>query len=208
MPQLVLSRSEHAVTVKYADAPVEGYPVVIAKRNPSDANQQWGFSPTGQIYSLSKPSLVLTYVGDHDIEDITANETPSQSNSPEEQVSRGLENLNFMDELELDGQMSITEGVSQQPTPSLSDQTEESTETGLAKLKDEFLGQNYSLVLLPKKQGEGTQRWAVKQEDLKNIGQWKNSTIRNPEWNKRALSWPVNEDGTWNIVGKQITNST
>lgn len=127
-------------------------------RNPSDANQQWGFSPTGQIYSLSKPSLVLTYVGDHDIEDITANETPSQSNSPEEQVSRGLENLNFMDELELDGQMSITEGVSQQPTPSLSDQTEESTETGLAKLKDEFLGQNYSLVLLPKKHGEGAQR--------------------------------------------------
>ena len=32
MPQLVLSRSEHAVTVKYAGAPVEGYPVVIAKR--------------------------------------------------------------------------------------------------------------------------------------------------------------------------------
>jgi len=32
MPQLVLSRSDHAVTVKYADAPVEGYPVVIAKR--------------------------------------------------------------------------------------------------------------------------------------------------------------------------------
>lgn len=73
-------------------------------------------------------------------------------------MSRGLENLNFMDELELDGQMSITEGVSQQPTPSLSDQTEENTETGLAKLKDEFLGQNYSLVLLPKKHGEGAQR--------------------------------------------------
>ena len=32
MPQLVLSRSVHAVTVKYADAPVEGDPVVIAKR--------------------------------------------------------------------------------------------------------------------------------------------------------------------------------
>jgi len=32
MPQLVLSRSKHAVRVKYADAPVEGYPVVIAKR--------------------------------------------------------------------------------------------------------------------------------------------------------------------------------
>ena len=47
-------------------------------------------------------------------------------------------------------------------------------------------------------------RWAVKQEDLKNIGQWKNSTIRNPVWNKRALSWPVNEDGTWNMVWEQI----
>lgn len=32
MPQLVLSRSEHTVTVKYADAPVDGDPVVIAKR--------------------------------------------------------------------------------------------------------------------------------------------------------------------------------
>ena len=43
-------------------------------------------------------------------------------------------------------------------------------------------------------------RWAIKQEDLSNIGQWKYSTIPNPEWNKRALSWPVNEDGTWNMV--------
>lgn len=38
----------------------------------------------------------------------------------------------------------------------------------------------------------------MKQEDLSNIGQWKYSTVSNPEWNKRALSWPVNEDGTWN----------
>ena len=126
---------------------------------PSDANQQWGFSPTGQIYSLSKPSLVLTYIGDHDIEDVTTDEKSPQTITPEKQESLGLENLNFMDELELDGPlMSITEGVGQQPSPSLSDQTEESTDTGLAKLKDEFLGQNYSLVLLPKKHGEGAQR--------------------------------------------------
>lgn len=73
-------------------------------------------------------------------------------------MSHGLENLNFMDESGLDGQISITEGFSQQPSPPLSDRTEESTEIGLAKLKDEFLGQKYSLVLLPKKHGEGTQR--------------------------------------------------
>lgn len=115
----------------------------------------------GQIYSLSKPSLVLTYVGDHDVEDFTSEEKPPQSISPEKQVSHGLENLNFMDELGLDGQISITEGFSQQPSPPLSDRTEESTETGLAKLKDEFLGQKYSLVLLPKKHGEGTQRLVI-----------------------------------------------
>lgn len=125
-------------------------------RNPSDANQQWGFSPTGQIYSLSKPSLVLTYVGDHDVTDITSDEKPSQSISPENEVSHGLENLHFMDEPELSDQLS--EGVGLQPSPSLSDKTEESTETGLALLKDEFLGRKYSLVLLPKKHGEGAQR--------------------------------------------------
>ena len=32
MPQLVLSRSDRAVTVQYADNYLQGYPVVIAKR--------------------------------------------------------------------------------------------------------------------------------------------------------------------------------
>ena len=34
------------------------------------------------------------------------------------------------------------------------------------------------------------------------MGQWKFSTVANPEWNKRALSWPVTDDGTWNNVSK------
>ncbi|XP_013404290.1 uncharacterized protein LOC106169385 isoform X2 [Lingula anatina] len=42
------------------------------------------------------------------------------------------------------------------------------------------------------------QRWAIKQERFDNLGQWKHSKITNPEWNKRAYSWPVNEDGNWN----------
>ncbi|XP_035665519.1 doublecortin domain-containing protein 1-like [Branchiostoma floridae] len=42
------------------------------------------------------------------------------------------------------------------------------------------------------------QRWALKQEDLANMGQWKKSKISNPEWNKLAYSWPVTEDGVWN----------
>ena len=43
-------------------------------------------------------------------------------------------------------------------SPSPSDGTEERTEAGLEQLKDEFLGQKYSVVLLPKKHGDGTQR--------------------------------------------------
>lgn len=32
MPQLVLSGSDHVVTVEYEDVSVDGYPVIIAKR--------------------------------------------------------------------------------------------------------------------------------------------------------------------------------
>ncbi|XP_070543245.1 doublecortin domain-containing protein 1-like isoform X3 [Ptychodera flava] len=42
------------------------------------------------------------------------------------------------------------------------------------------------------------QRWAIKQEQTSNMGQWKHSKVDNPVWNKLAYSWPVTEDGTWN----------
>jgi len=38
----------------------------------------------------------------------------------------------------------------------------------------------------------------VKQEKLDNIGQWKFTHVENPEWNKQALSWPINPDGQLN----------
>ena len=41
-------------------------------------------------------------------------------------------------------------------------------------------------------------RWAVKQERLDNLGQWKHTDVENPEWNKQALSWPVRRDGSLN----------
>ncbi|XP_064634273.1 doublecortin domain-containing protein 1-like isoform X2 [Lineus longissimus] len=50
---------------------------------------------------------------------------------------------------------------------------------------------------LPRKDAK-YQRWALKQERTDIIGQWKHSTVENPEWNKRALSWPVDKDGEIN----------
>ena len=43
-------------------------------------------------------------------------------------------------------------------------------------------------------------RWAIKQERMDNIGQWKHTKAENVEWNKKALSWPVKEDGEINEV--------
>ena len=103
---------------------------------------------------------MLTYIGDHDVEDLASDEKPPQFISPEKEVSLGLENLHFTDELGFGDQL-LPESASLQPSPSPPDKAEESTETGLAHLKDEFLGQKYSLVLLPKRHGESTQRLVV-----------------------------------------------
>ena len=43
-------------------------------------------------------------------------------------------------------------------------------------------------------------RFAIKQERLENLGQWKFTEATNPEWNKQALSWPVRADGLINEV--------
>ena len=47
-------------------------------------------------------------------------------------------------------------------------------------------------------------RFALKQERLDNLGQWKFNDATNPEWNKQALSWPVKADGKRNEVGRQV----
>lgn len=127
-------------------------------RNPSDVNQQWGFSPTGQIYSLSKPNLVLTYVEGHTV---THNQSKPTELSIENQEAApsGLENLHLMNDSGLNEQIV----GSLDPSAALPDRTEESPEsasmeTGLAQLKDEFQGCRYSVVLLPKRQGDATQR--------------------------------------------------
>ena len=127
-------------------------------RNPSDVNQQWGFSPTGHIYPLSKPNLVMTYIEGHAV---TRN--PSKPTEPsienQEAAPSGLENLHLMSDSGLNEQIV----ASPDPSPALPDREEENPEsvnleTSLAQLKDEYQGCRYSVVLLPKRQGDATQR--------------------------------------------------
>ncbi|KAL8603779.1 hypothetical protein ACOMHN_058514 [Nucella lapillus] len=48
------------------------------------------------------------------------------------------------------------------------------------------------------KKDAACQRFAVKQERVDSVGQWKYTDVANPEWNKQALSWPVMQDGQLN----------
>jgi hypothetical protein len=45
-----------------------------------------------------------------------------------------------------------------------------------------------------------TQRWAIKQENTRSIGEWRFSELSTPLWHKLALTWPVDEKE--NIIEK------
>lgn len=57
---------------------------------------------------------------------------------------------------------------------------------------------------------EKTQRWAIKQEGSKSIGEWRFSKLSTPEWHKLALTWPFDENESpieqfkWPISGSLI----
>ena len=109
---------------------------------------------------------MLTFIEGYSVKDMTSEEKPLDLES-QEAITSGLENLLFMNDLELeDGQANI----SLEPSPVPSDKSEESPETSLAKLKDEFHGCRYSVVLLPKRHADGTQRLVIEPILLKNVG--------------------------------------
>lgn len=43
-------------------------------------------------------------------------------------------------------------------------------------------------------------RWAIKHEGTSKPGQWKQSKVDNPLWNKLTLMWPVLPNGELNEV--------
>ena len=55
-----------------------------------------------------------------------------------------------------------------------------------------------------------TQRWAIKQENTRSIGEWKFSKMSTPLWHKMALTWPVDEEEKvidkfrWPLTGSLI----
>ncbi|XP_033106112.1 doublecortin domain-containing protein 1-like [Anneissia japonica] len=148
----------------------QGYAITLDKRSTDNPTQQWGFSPEGFIYSLTQPELVLTYI-------------PKPANANNDELQFGGDTVNIQD---------FENHPEQQP----------SGEDGTGENDKGFPGHNFMVAAigkLPTKHPWAkAQRWALKQERIDNLGQWKHSTVQNPLWNKLAYSWPVTEEGTWN----------
>ncbi|KAA3681937.1 uncharacterized protein DEA37_0011597, partial [Paragonimus westermani] len=45
---------------------------------------------------------------------------------------------------------------------------------------------------------DSCQRWAIKQERWSTFGQWRHSQVPNPEWHRKAFTWPVDRQGEIN----------
>lgn len=137
-------------------------------RSTSDLNQQWGFSPTGQIYSLAKPSFFLTYVAGHEVTMVNENEcTPSEQAPPESQpqkevedVGTRLSNLQFLDINESNGENEDKDEQKGEELNNVPNKEDETTLPGLADLKTEYGGKTNVIILLPKLSGKaGLQRY-------------------------------------------------
>ncbi|KAF8571342.1 hypothetical protein P879_00075 [Paragonimus westermani] len=45
---------------------------------------------------------------------------------------------------------------------------------------------------------DSCQRWGIKQERWSTFGQWRHSQVPNPEWHRKAFTWPVDRQGEIN----------
>ncbi|CAH1258969.1 DCDC1 [Branchiostoma lanceolatum] len=191
MPQLALTVNDnHRVETEVSEGlTVAGFGVTMQKRMVGNPAQQWSFSPDGYIFSVAYPDLVLTFLGDQGSDPTSDLITPGLPQGVTAVDMNGAsEDSDYHPNLvDLDGEEVL--------------HTRTDPLAGLGE-GDRFSGQKSIVDVVEKVPAKHPcakfQRWALKQEDLANMGQWKKSKISNPEWNKLAYSWPVTEEGVWN----------
>nr|XP_026693743.1 uncharacterized protein LOC104266468 isoform X1 [Ciona intestinalis] len=172
---LTLDTSQQIVT-HYKDGTLcDGYAVTLQKKYKGNSEQNWGFSPEGNIFPLhsGKPDQqVLTYIDESfvsKVEDRASYElrlAQNNENNPNELSVHALEPVQR-------GPVDMTSS-----------------------------GLDYTVVVLERFEGQSSkvrsQRWAIKQESLAIPNQWKHTKVVNPVWKKLAYSWPVLPNGNWN----------
>ncbi|XP_054825956.1 doublecortin domain-containing protein 1 [Eublepharis macularius] len=182
--------------------PLEGYKVNLQKRDKNNVYQYWKFGNDGCIHSKAYPEFVLTYLEELNVrEEVTQMEYhthPSAahlgtgSNSAEEVLQNNVSNCN---EKQLSGPLD----AHLMPEAPLRE-NRQLTVALVRKLEEKH----------PK---ASAQRWAIKHEGTSKPGQWKQSKVENPLWNKLTYMWPVlpngelNEAFDWPIEGMLIPNS-
>ncbi|XP_038054500.1 doublecortin domain-containing protein 1-like isoform X2 [Patiria miniata] len=195
MPQLALAVIEKwRVDKQFADGetPAQGLAVGLEKRQQGNPYQQWVFSEDGFIYATAEPDLVLTYIEakaqDDDVVAMEMMMAFGQQQPPDQQAHSSSSDPYGEDpDFESNGEENADGGEKKD---------ESKTE------KDAYPGQVYAMAVIPRLPARHpwakAQRWAMKQERLDNLGQWKHTKAQNPLWNKLAYSWPVNSRGEWN----------
>ncbi|XP_019624711.1 PREDICTED: uncharacterized protein LOC109470271 [Branchiostoma belcheri] len=193
MPQLALTVNDnHRVETEVSEGlTVGGFGVTMQKRMVGNPAQQWSFSPDGYIFSVAYPDLVLTFLGDQGSQPTSDLITPGldlPQGVTAVDVNGTSEDSDYRPHLvDLEGEEVLH--VRTDPLAGLGEGQEFSGQRSIVDVVEKVPAKHPCAKF---------QRWALKQEDLANMGQWKKSKISNPEWNKLAYSWPVTEDGVWN----------
>ncbi|XP_020940949.1 uncharacterized protein LOC100517025 isoform X4 [Sus scrofa] len=196
----------HPIRLKAAEGTsLEGYKLILQKRNKGDDSQKWIFGIDSCIYSKAYPQFVLTYLEELNAQvDVTQTEYHLHHGA---WTAAHWEHGSSVAEEVLQSSASIP-GLKQLPEPS-----------DAHLMPEGSLGETGQLtVALVRKLEEkhpkaSAQRWSIKHEGTGKPGQWKHSRVENPLWNKLTYMWPVlpsgqlNEEFDWPIEGLLLPNS-
>ncbi|KAJ7344525.1 hypothetical protein JRQ81_000475, partial [Phrynocephalus forsythii] len=204
----------HPIRIMIQDSiSMEGYKLNLQKRVKNNIYQYWEFGNDGCIYSKAYPEFVLTYLLELNVrEDVTQTEYcthhGAQSAVHQETDSSSAEEVTLPSQRQ-ELQNSVSNCNEKQRSGPL--------DTHL--MPEGPLRENGQLtVALVRKLEEkhpkaSAQRWAIKHVGINKPGQWKQSKVDNPLWNKLTYMWPVlpngelNQGFEWPIEGLLIPNS-
>nr|XP_056707910.1 doublecortin domain-containing protein 1 [Euleptes europaea] len=185
--------------------PLEGYKVNLQKRDKNNIYQYWEFGNDGCIHSKAYPEFVLTYLEELNVrEEVTQMEYHTHHGA-QSAVHRETD-INSTEEVL---QKNVSHGSEKQLPGPLDAHLMPEGASGENRLLTVALVRK----LEEKHPKASAQRWAIKHEGTSKPGQWKQSKVDNPLWNKLTYMWPVLPNGElnkafdWPIEGMLIPNS-
>ncbi|XP_015193950.2 doublecortin domain-containing protein 1-like isoform X2 [Lepisosteus oculatus] len=205
MPQFCLAVSALPITLKAEDGTsLELYKLSIQKRIKGSIYQKWGFGKDGHIFSVAHSEFVLTYLEELIVREVTQTERhnhhgawSAQRQEADNTAAEEVSGYNVSDT----NQKQVPLPIDTQPMPPGALGESAQLTVALVRKRED------------KQPQASAQRWAIKQEGIHKLGQWKHSKVENPQWNKLMYMWPLlpngelNEDFNWPLEGFLIPNA-